>query len=187
MPVSFPPISRADARVLVLGTMPGAESLRVGQYYAHPRNAFWRIMATLFDFEPDLPYADRTRRLLAKQVAVWDVLQHCDREGSLDQNIENEVSNDFGPFFARHPSIHSVFFNGGNAERWCRKYAAAPATLKLKRLPSTSPTAARMNFSQKLRAWRTIRRALGEPEPATRCVASKYAPTTNPRSSTQLR
>src|SRR5258706_6926573 len=98
---SFPPMVSRHSKVLVLGSMPGQASLRAGQYYAHPRNAFWRIMGSLFGAGPSLPYAERTARLQSAGIALWDVLQACVRPGSLDASITDEVANHFPALFAR--------------------------------------------------------------------------------------
>lgn len=163
MPVvrSFAPVADATARVLVLGSMPGVESLRAGEYYAHPRNAFWRIMGDLVGASPDLPYAARTRRLRRAGIALWDVLAACVRKGSLDAAIDERsiIVNDLVPFLARHRRISHVFFNGATAER-CFRVHVQPAleagALKLQRLPSTSPAHAARSYAEKLRAWRRV-------------------------------
>ena len=108
----FPPIASERSKVLILGTMPSVVSLRTGQYYANPRNIFWPIMGELFDAGPSLPYDERVEILQSVGVALWDVLQVCVRPGSLDASITEEVANDFPAFFAEHPSITHVFFNG---------------------------------------------------------------------------
>src|SRR5690554_2497326 len=107
---SFAPLSAPGARVLILGSMPGKASLAAAQYYAHPRNAFWRIMATIYGIDPALPYANRVARLLEQNVAVWDVARLCTRESSLDSDIVNAsvVANDFGQFFTTYPTIEHV-------------------------------------------------------------------------------
>jgi len=156
---SFASIATRDARILILGSMPGQASLAAGQYYAHPRNAFWPIMATLLGFDAALDYPARTRALAAAGVAVWDVLHSCRRPGSLDSSIEAEslVVNDLAGFLAGHRAIEHIFFNGSAAEKLFRKHLGADpsiATLRLTRLPSTSPAHAALNFAQKLAAWR---------------------------------
>lgn len=162
---SFAPIADVSARVLILGSMPGAESLRTGQYYAHPRNTFWRIMGDLAGASPDMPYAARTHHLKKTGIAVWDVLAACTREGSLDAAIDQRsiITNDFPSFLAQHPRIRHVFFNGATAER-CFRVHVQPAleggALKLTRLPSTSPAHAALSFADKLRAWRIILKSL---------------------------
>ncbi len=153
---SFAPIAAPDAHTLILGSMPGIASLEAGHYYAHPRNAFWSIMGALFGAGPDLPYTERLARLKAEGVAVWDVLQACEREGSLDSNIRSEVPNDFAGFFAAHPAIRCVGLNGGKAAASFRKHAAhsLPASAVAHILPSTSPAHAARGLEEKCALWR---------------------------------
>ncbi|BCK86375.1 hypothetical protein MIZ01_0130 [Sideroxyarcus emersonii] len=156
---SFAPVSKADARVLILGSMPGKASLQQQQYYAHPSNAFWKIMGELAGAHPALPYARRLRLLEASGIALWDVLASCERESSLDAHIRNESVHDFAGFFARHPHITRVFFNGAKAEQSFRKFVLGKQQLPpltFRRLPSTSPAHAGMCYADKLQAWRTV-------------------------------
>ncbi len=158
---SFPPIATPDARLLILGSMPGVASLEAQQYYAHPRNAFWPITGELFGFDPALPYEQRCERLGSAGVAVWDVLKSCRRAGSLDSAIErdSEEPNDFAGFFTKHPMVRLVAFNGQKAESAFRKHvdlnAESESRLSFVRLPSTSPAHASLSKQQKLMAWRT--------------------------------
>lgn len=159
---SFPPIARRDARVLVLGSMPGRASLAAGRYYAHPHNAFWRIVGELLGIDARAPYAARVRALKASRIALWDVLHSCVREGSLDARIEEELANDFAAFFRRHRGITHVFFNGAKAEASFRRHVLpglGAARLRYSRLPSTSPAHAGMPYARKRRAWRAILRS----------------------------
>ena len=112
----FPPISRPDARTLILGSMPSRESLAQRRYYAHSRNSFWPIMSSLYKFT-DNDYQHNTDLLTQNGIAVWDVLKTCFRTSSLDSDIDDNttVTNDFQPFFAHHPDISLVFFTGSNA------------------------------------------------------------------------
>src|SRR6187551_518196 len=114
---SFAPLGNTRATRLVLGTMPGRASLLAGQYYAHPRNAFWFIIEELFAISRELPYSRRVRELAKTGLAVWDVLAACTRGSSLDSDIvpESAVPNDFGAYLARHRHIRSIYFNGGPA------------------------------------------------------------------------
>ncbi len=162
---SFPPLARADARILILGSMPGVASLEAGQYYAHPRNAFWPIMAALTGCAATAPYAQRTCALLDTGIAVWDVLAACERTGSLDTAIApaSMQANDFAGFFHAHPQIRHVFFNGGLAEQSFRRLVlkpqqaaiapAPPFTCHFLRLPSTSPAHAGRSLAEKQRVW----------------------------------
>ncbi len=152
----FDPIAAPDARLLILGSMPGVASLEAGQYYAHGRNAFWPIMGQLFGAGPERPYSERQAILKENGIAVWDVLQFCRREGSLDANIKAEVPNDFAGFFAAHPGICRILLNGGKAAKSFGRYAAmhAPASAKEVAVPSTSPAYAAMSFARKCELWR---------------------------------
>jgi len=153
---SFPPIAAPDARILILGSMPGEASLKAGQYYAHPHNAFWRIMGALVGAGPNLPFEDRVHILKQHGIAVWDVLASCVRPGSLDSNITNEIPNDFAAFFASHPLITHIGLNGGKAAASFRRHAAGhcPGHTVVTVLPSTSPAHAARTFEQKCALWR---------------------------------
>lgn len=142
--------------MLILGSMPGAASLAAGQYYAHPRNAFWPIMGALCGAGPELAYPARLARLGAAGIALWDVLAACEREGSLDTAIRAPRANDVAALFAAQPGIAAVFFNGAAAERLFRRHVRLAVTPALVRLPSTSPAYAAMGFAAKCEAWRTI-------------------------------
>ncbi|MEX0915739.1 MAG: DNA-deoxyinosine glycosylase [Wenzhouxiangellaceae bacterium] len=155
------PVYAPTARVLVLGSMPGARSLADAAYYAHPRNAFWPIMGELFGFSHDLPYALRLERLRQNRVAVWDVIGQCRRRGSLDQKVEPDsiVANDFQPLFAACPALSLVAFNGRLAEQSFQRYVLpglpeSLARIEMVCLPSTSPAHAALRFQQKCAAWR---------------------------------
>lgn len=155
--------------MLILGSMPGQASLEAQAYYAHPRNAFWPVMGTLLDFDPALEYALRCTALLACEVAVWDVLSACRRQGSLDSAIEPDSLevNDFGLFFQQYPRIRQVFFNGQKAAALFRRRVSGSLhsglELQLTTLPSTSPAHAAMAFEEKLAAWQTVRDCLQTP------------------------
>jgi len=125
---SFAPVSDADARVLILGSMPGNKSLEENRYYAHPQNAFWKIMGELVGASPDFPYEERLLLLKSSGIALWDVLAACERgKSSLDSDIRNESANDFESFFKGYPHITRVFLMAakpGNASKnscWGKK------------------------------------------------------------------
>lgn len=152
----LPPIVGADPTVLVLGNMPSALSLAHGQYYGNPRNAFWRICAVIFGFDPNAPYEQRTAELTRHDIAVWDVLRSCRRDGSLDSAVERDsmVPNEFGAFLTANPKIDLLLFNGAAAEANYRRLVRDAPAIPSIRLPSTSP-AHTMRFADKLARWRT--------------------------------
>lgn len=160
MPTSLPPIVDDDTRVLVLGSMPGEVSLRLQQYYAHPQNAFWRIMSELLPLDAHADYPTRVAALRAAGIGLWDVLRSCDRVGSLDSAIvqDSMEPNDFATLFATHPGLGRVFFNGAKAEQVFGRMVAPELRLRLPccRLPSTSPANAAIAYDAKLRAWRAV-------------------------------
>ena len=176
----FRPVAARDARVLVLGSLPGQESLRQQQYYAQPRNAFWTIMGELFGAAPTLPYAARVAKLRSARVAVWDVCASAYRAGSLDASIRagSVVANDFAAFFRRLPELELVCFNGRAAEdlylrRVLPGLAGAARQLPLARLPSTSPAHASLTVAAKLRAWRLLEHTLAQSPPIRKRPAQR--------------
>jgi len=160
VPTSLAPIVDDSTRVLVLGSMPGQVSLQMRQYYAHPRNAFWRIMSELLAFDGDIDYAARLDALRAAGIGLWDVLRVCDRRGSLDSAIvrESMEPNDFEKLFVQHPRIAKVFFNGSKAQQVFSRSVAPGlhSEVEFERLPSTSPANAGVPCDAKLRAWRAV-------------------------------
>ena len=154
---SFSPIAHESAKTLILGSMPGLISLQAGQYYAHPRNSFWPIIADIYGFSAKILYEVKIQNVLSHGIAIWDVLQSCERIGSLDSDIVNgtRVPNDFGLFFKQHSHIKRICFNGAEAENSFRRFVSMPLDLKdlkLMRLPSTSP-ANTQAFEQKKAVW----------------------------------
>jgi len=159
---SFAPVVNATSRVLVLGSMPGAASLRAREYYAHPRNLFWPLMETLAGVERAAPYSERLAQLLARGIGLWDVLESCKRASSLDSDIVESsiVANDFARLFATFPSIAVVCFNGAKAAAAFRRHVlpslGGVKGVAFHDLPSTSPANASIPYGQKLAAWRAL-------------------------------
>lgn len=160
----FPPIARRDAHTLILGSLPGRRSLEMRQYYAHPYNAFWKLVSVIFEADRALPYARRVQNLMNNQIALWDVLAAAERPGSLDSSIvrASVLANDFGKFFRAHPGIRRVFFNGRKAEEMYRRFVLPRlgeefAYIGYGSLPSTSPAHAGMTFAKKLEKWSRIK------------------------------
>ncbi|MBL1260650.1 MAG: DNA-deoxyinosine glycosylase [Thiotrichaceae bacterium] len=164
MITGFPPVVAPEAQVLILGSMPGKASLDVSQYYAHPRNAFWPIICLLFNEPRQLSYDERLLLVQKNKMALWDVMRHCEREGSLDSAIEQStvVANDFVGFLTDNASIRYLFFNGAQAEASFKRQvtphlSAHGIKLEMVRLPSTSPAHAAMSFEEKLAQWQQVR------------------------------
>lgn len=152
-------MAREDARVLILGSLPGKASLKAREYYAHPRNAFWTIMQVIAGAEGD--YARRCRALMARGIAVWDVLSSSVRPGSLDADIDmtSAVPNDFEQFLAGHESLRLVCFNGRMAQQIFQRRVQPSLPgfdLELALLPSSSPAHASLTAAEKLATWRGI-------------------------------
>jgi hypoxanthine-DNA glycosylase len=149
------PIASANARLLLLGSFPGGQSLARRQYYAHPQNQFWRILDGLWGTGlVDSDYPLRCAELERRGLAVWDVYGACEREGSLDANIRNAEVNDFAALARACPQLQAVAHNGGESFRHARHTAALG--LPVYRLPSTSPANASWSFARKLAAWREV-------------------------------
>ena len=165
--VCFAPVAQHDATVLILGSLPGRKSLEHQQYYAHPQNAFWKIVASLFGATSSQPYNERLKILTSHRIALWDVLAAAERPGSLDSSIvpHSAVPNDFAAFFRAHPRIRRVYFNGQKAEGLFRRHvlpALGPefAGILYECLPSTSPAHAGMTFAKKLDRWIRIKETM---------------------------
>lgn len=151
----FPPVVAADTHTLVLGSFPGEASLVATQYYAHPRNQFWKLLGAVIG-EPlhELPYDARLDRVLVHGIGIWDVLDACHREGSLDSAIRNAQPNDFASLREYAPRLRKVCFNGKTAGRFADVIGAAGYETLV--LPSSSPANAMLSFEQKLLLWREI-------------------------------
>lgn len=164
MKKAFPPVVNMEARVLILGSMPGEASLEAGEYYAFARNAFWRIMDELIGTTAEMPYAQRLELLQQAGIALWDVIDSCERNGSLDSAIIQAtlVANDFEIFLEQWPNIKTICFNGKSVERLFRTHVIKKQRiregLRMFALPSTSPANAQYTFEQKLTMWNTILR-----------------------------
>ena len=149
----FPPVLDHATRILILGSFPGEASLAAQQYYAHPRNQFWRLLSVLLD-EDLVGQSDpqRLQRLKAHRIGLWDVIAACEREGSLDTAIRSAQANDFALLKHQYPDLHRVCFNGKTSGKFAPQFAHAGFETLV--LPSSSPANAQWSFEEKLAEWK---------------------------------
>ncbi len=149
------PLLSPDIHTVILGSFPSRESLAASQYYAHPRNQFWRLLSEVLDDDlAGLPYEKRLPRLLAHGIGLWDVISMCEREGSLDSRIKQAVANDFGRLKTECPKLKRVCFNGKVAGSYAERLQSAGFETLV--LPSSSPAYASRSFGDKLAIWKKI-------------------------------
>jgi len=150
---SFAPVIAQSSKVLILGSMPGQESLKKQEYYAHPRNQFWKVIFAFFKRPVEDNYIQKIKFLQEKRIALWDVIAVCHRVGSLDANIKEERANDFNSLFNEYPNITYVAFNGSKAYEVFKKNVGFEFPgICFKKLKSTSP-ANTIKFELKLKDW----------------------------------
>ncbi|MFJ6023429.1 DNA-deoxyinosine glycosylase [Brevundimonas sp. NPDC092305] len=157
---AFDPVVDARTRLLILGSLPGDASLEAAQYYAHPRNAFWRLLGGVIERDlAGLAYPDRLEALRAAHLGLWDVIARAERRGSLDQAIRNAEASDLRQLVANLPELRAVAFNGATAARIGRRSLGAAPGLRLIDLPSSSP-AHTQSYADKATAWAVLRAAV---------------------------
>ncbi len=150
---SMPPVGSTDARLLILGSLPGEASLRAQRYYAHPQNQFWRLLgAAIGEDLADLGYEERLIRLSARGIALWDVVGEARRQGSLDGAIRGATPNPLAAYAATHPRLRAIAFNGKTAARLGRAALADISRIQLIDLPSSS-AAFTLAFAEKVQRW----------------------------------
>ena len=152
---SFPPIISKDSKILILGSVPGVKSLEMQEYYAHPQNKFWKIIFELFNETFSENYLEKIKILKKNKIAVWDVIDSCERVGSLDTKIKNEESNDILQLLKDFPNIKAIFCNGGKSFKNLQKLGNNNIKIPIFVLPSTSPAHA-IAFEKKLENWKVI-------------------------------
>ena len=153
---SFPPVVDKNSKILILGSMPGAKSLQMQQYYAFPQNQFWRIMFSLFDEGFSDDYEVRINFLKQNGVALWDVIESCERKGSTDTEIKAEIDNNIPDLIKNHPGIQAIFCNGQKAYKNLVKILGKEFRIPIIVLPSTSPLHT-VKFEEKLLSWEQIK------------------------------
>ncbi|WP_027963789.1 DNA-deoxyinosine glycosylase [Halalkalibacillus halophilus] len=156
---SMSPVIGDRPKVLILGSIPGVQSLQTQQYYGNPRNHFWPIMFTLLDVNPIQGYEERLNLLKRNQIALWDVIGSCEREGSLDSKIKNAIPNPIETLLKEHPSIQLIACNGTKSyQTFKRHFKYLMSNYDVKQLPSTSPVPGKYNksYDEKVVSWQVI-------------------------------
>lgn len=157
---SFPPIVKSDAKILILGTMPGKTSLEINEYYGYKHNVFWKIMFELFEKDFSNDYKIKKKLIKDNNIALWDSLKYCNRVGSLDSNIKDEEVNNFIDFFKENPKIKHILFNGKASFNYFKKYVGLNDNFNYYTMPSTSPANAMKRYEEKLEEWSIIKTIL---------------------------
>ena len=156
---SFEPLINNSSKVLILGSMPGIKSLEAQEYYAHPQNRFWKIMAVLCNY-PNLDKKDykvKTKTLLDNKFALWDTIKSCYRDGSLDSNIQNIKQTDIKSLLKKYPNIKKICCNGAKSYSLFKKFSNdIPSDIQVLAMPSTSPANAKFTFEKLLKEWEVI-------------------------------
>jgi len=156
----LPPVCGDNPRVLILGSFPSVLSLEGAMYYGNPHNQFWKIMGDLFSIDTRLAYPQRIEEIKGHNIALWDVIRSCSRQGSADSRIRDPVYNDIGGFLAAHTGITLVALNGSTAARYFRQVCRTPGIDTIV-LPSTSPAHARAGYEEKREKWAIVKKAAG--------------------------
>lgn len=156
---SFKPSINNNSYILILGSMPGVKSLQEQQYYAHPQNRFWKVMGHICQTQnlPELNYSEKLEILLNNNIALWDTIKSCKRDGSLDSNILNITPNNIKGLLKKYPNIKTICLNGAKSYTTFKKYF--PDLLDkydCYKMPSTSPANAKCNLNKLVEEWELI-------------------------------
>ncbi len=156
---SFPPIIDDHSEIIILGSIPGVKSLEKQQYYGHPQNKFWKIIFELLNEEFTEDYDQRIQILKKNHIALWDVIDSCERKGSLDSEIKNEEANQIEELLEDHSNIKAIFCNGGKSYKNVQKILGKNYKIPVFLLPSTSPLHT-VSFEKKLEEWKKVKQYL---------------------------
>lgn len=153
---SFPPIEDQNIEVLILGSFPSVKSLEDQEYYAFPRNRFWKVIAKLTNTVVLTDYETKKRLLLSYHIGVWDVAQEAMRQGSADVNIREVLPHPIDEFVHKHPKLRKIVFNGRKAEELFYRFFTPCETIEYVVLPSTSPANAAYSLERLLKYWSVL-------------------------------
>lgn len=151
----IPPLYDKNSEILILGSFPSVRSREEGFFYGHPQNRFWKVMASVFDSKVPRNTDEKKAFLLYNHVALWDVIESCDIEGSADSSIKNVSANDLG-IILEQADIKRIFVNGKTAYKYYRKYTEDAIGRPAVCLPSTSPANAAWTLERLIQSWRIL-------------------------------
>lgn len=157
---SLSPLVSPASKLLILGTMPGEKSIKLQQYYGNRGNHFWKILFAVLEETFSNDYEARKALLLKYDIALWNTLASCEREGSRDDKIKKPLVNNFENFFETYPNIGYVFFESISAARLYAKFAYKSERIQYRTLPSTSGLNAGMSFDEKMELWKQLKEFL---------------------------
>ncbi|SDJ13644.1 DNA-deoxyinosine glycosylase [Chryseobacterium jejuense] len=157
---SFPPFIDDQSEILILGSIPGVKSLEMQQYYAHPQNKFWKIILELLNEYFTEDYSKRMEIIKKHHIALWDVIDSCERKGSLDSEIKNEEANQIDALLEEYPNVKAIFCNGGKSYKNLQKLLGKNYKLPIFLMPSTSPLHT-ISFERKFEEWKKVLEFLG--------------------------
>lgn len=153
---SFEPIENSEISILILGSIPGDRSIALQEYYGHPQNRFWKMLAHITGKPEPADYAEKKALLLQSGIGLWDVARTADREGSMDSAIRNETPNDIDTFLDRHPHIKTIAFNGQKARHMFDKFFTERSGITYYTMPSTSPANASCSLEKLCLSWEKL-------------------------------
>ena len=152
---TFEPVYDENSKILILGSLPSVKSREQGFYYGHPQNRFWKVLAKLLEWEEPLTIEEKKTMLLKNKIAVWDVLESCDIQGSSDSSIKNPVAADI-PGLLRKTKIEKIYVNGTTAGKYYKKYVLPLTGIEAVVLQSTSPLNCRLNLEKLAENWKVV-------------------------------
>lgn len=153
---SFKPLTGSEIEVLILGSIPGDKSIKLGEYYGNPQNRFWRMIATIYNCDMPTDYITKKQILFENKIALWDIAHKVNRKGSLDSAIRNEEPNDIIGFIKQNPKLRIIVFNGKKSEQLYNRYFEQLSHIRYIYLPSTSPANAACKFEKLCEIWNVI-------------------------------
>lgn len=153
----IPPLFNSESETLILGSFPSVKSREAAFFYGHPQNRFWAVVAEIYGYEKPQTIEDKKKLVLENKLAMWDVIQSCEIEGSADSTISDVTANDLS-IIIESSRVDRIFVNGKTAEKYYNKYTYPKTGIKAICLPSTSPANAAWSIEKLVDAWKIIKK-----------------------------